>query len=91
MPGEVVPEGLDESSPVRSAGLGVEGHVRPGGTIDWLVAFAKPYKRDEEPNVSIVPAGTDISLTSFPSTSYWATFIESLQDDSSRHISFLSC
>jgi hypothetical protein len=26
-----------------------------------------------------------------PSTSYWATFIESLRDESSRRISFLLC
>jgi len=58
---------VEAQYPPRRTGLGVEGQVRPRGTIDWLVALANPYKRDEEPNVSIVPAGTDTSLTSFPS------------------------
>src|SRR6202023_1125615 len=33
---------------------------------------------DQKPNVSIVPCGTDIPFCFIPSTSYWATFIESL-------------
>jgi hypothetical protein len=30
------------------------------------------------------PYGTDLPFTSFPSTSYWATFTESLRDKSPR-------
>ena len=33
------------------------------------------------------PYGTDLPFTSFPSTSYWATFIESLRDKSAAHAS----
>ena len=41
-----VPEGHYESSPVRSAGLGVERQVRPGGTIDYrLRSLAKPHEK----------------------------------------------
>ena len=31
------------------------------------------------------PYGTDLPFTSFPSTSYWATFTESLRDKSPHH------
>jgi hypothetical protein len=31
------------------------------------------------------PCGTDLPFTSFPSTSYWATFTESLRNKSPHH------
>jgi hypothetical protein len=53
---------------------------RPGWDDRRLLAPVKPYAKDKEPKVSIVPGGTDISFASSPSTSYWATFAESLRD-----------
>ena len=55
-------KGPEESrSPVRSAGLACFKR-RPSRTDDrWLLVILK-LPRDQEPNVSIVPGGTDISL-----------------------------
>jgi hypothetical protein len=50
------------------------------------VAYAgKRHKKDREPNVSIVPAGTDISFGINSQHFVLATFIASLQDQSSSH------
>jgi hypothetical protein len=54
--------------------------TRPGRDDRRPLMFVKAHARDQEPNVSIVPAGTDISFSAFPSTSYWPTFIGSLRD-----------
>jgi len=58
-----------------------KSHPSPDGTIDecWQSPSCVP---DQKPSVSIVPYGTDLSFASFPSTSYWATFTESLRDKS---------
>ena len=45
-----------------------------------MLAIAEPRERDQKPTVSIVPYGTDLFFASFPSTSYWATFVRSLRD-----------
>ena|SRR5438445_9019803 len=47
------------------------------------------FHRHKQP--SIVLSGTGLFFERHPSTSCWATFIESLRDDSSRRISFLVC
>ena len=58
--------------------------TRPGRDDRRPLMFVKAHAGDQEPNVSIVPNGTDILfLASFPSASYWATFVESLWDESS--------
>jgi len=65
-------------------GWRLEKATRPGRDDQHLLALVMPHAKDQEPNVSIVTSGTDILfLASFPSTSYRATFIESLWDDSS--------
>jgi hypothetical protein len=69
-----VPEGLSESSPVRSAGLAfLESYPsRKDGTIDeYLQSLSRV--QDQKPSISIVPHahGTDLFFASFPSTSYW--------------------
>jgi hypothetical protein len=38
----------------------------PDGTIDWLLVLAKPYVKDEEPYVSVVPTAMSIFLDHFP-------------------------
>jgi hypothetical protein len=64
-----------------------EKATRPGWDDRRPLTFAKAHAGDQEPDVSIVPGGTDISFCTFPSTSYWATFIGSLRDDCSGRIS----
>jgi len=54
----------------------------PDGTIDGCWQSLSRVQ-DRKPIVSIVPRGTDVSFCFVPSTSYWATFIESLWDKSS--------
>jgi len=49
-----------------------------------VLALREPHSRDQEPIVSIVPGGTSIPFVSLASTSYWATFVRSLRDQSCR-------
>jgi hypothetical protein len=61
-----------------------EKAIRPGRDDRRLITLVMPHTKDQESNVTVVPSGTGILfLVSFPSTSYWATFIKSLWDFSS--------
>ncbi len=83
------PEESSRRDPMKVAqyevlGWRSEKATRPGRDDRHLLTLVMPHAKDQEPSVSIVPCGTDILfLASFPSTSYWATFIESLWDESS--------
>ena len=85
------PEESSRRDPMKVAqhevlGWRSEKATRPGRDDRHLLRLVMPHSKDQEPNVSIVPNanGTDILfLASFPSTSYWATFVESLWDESS--------
>jgi hypothetical protein len=63
-------------------GLAFLKSIRPGRDDRRMVAIAEPRARHLKPTVSIVPYRTDLFFASFPSTSYWATFTESLRDKS---------
>ena len=81
----VVPQGPDGISPVRSAGVGIQKEGRASdGTIDGCFCLQRRM-RDQEPIISIVPyGGTDISFCVISQHFVLASFIESLQDQSSR-------
>ena len=76
-----VPEGLGESSPARSAGLAFLKSIRPGRGRDdrQMLAIAEPRAKSKA-ECFYRPYGTDLPFASFPSTSYWATFVRSLRD-----------
>src|ERR1700746_4038563 len=76
-----VPEGLSESSPVRSAGLAFLESICPGRDDRQMLAIAEPRAKPKA-ECFYRPYGTDLPFASFPSTSYWATFTESLRDKS---------
>ncbi len=76
----VVPEGLNESSPVRSAGWCKKNHPSRTGRSKPPYAGEAAYETTKSQNTSIVPPGRTSLFASFPSTSYWATFIGSLRD-----------
>jgi len=79
----LVPEGLNESSPVRSAGESLnKAPVRTGRSI---AALARGVAWTESRAFRTSLAGRTRLLHHFPSTSYWATIIESLRDKSSSH------
>jgi hypothetical protein len=75
----LVPQGPNESSPVRSAGLAFLKSIRPGRDDRQMLAIAE---RRAKPKAECFyrPYGTDLPFASFPSTSYWATFVRSLRD-----------
>ena len=83
------PEESSRRDPMKVAqhevlGWRSEKAICPGRDDRHLLTLVMPHAKDQEPNVSIVPNGTDILFfASFPSTSYWATFVESLWDESS--------
>ena len=77
-------QGPDESSPVRSAGLAFLKSIRPGRDDRQMLAIAEPRAKSKAECFDR-PYGTDLPFTSFPSTSYWATFTESLRDKSPHH------
>jgi hypothetical protein len=62
-----------------------EKATRPGRDDRRPLMLVKAHAGNQEPNVSIVPGGTRISFCTFPSTSYWATFIGSLWDRVCSH------
>jgi hypothetical protein len=62
-----------------------EKPTRPERDDRRPLMFVKAHAGDQETNASIVPGGTRISFCTFPSTSYWATFIGSLRDQVSSH------
>jgi hypothetical protein len=81
-----VPQGPDESSPVRSAGLAFLKSYpsRTGRSTKCGQSLSR--MRNQKPSVSIVPlTGRACFFASFPSTSYWATFTESLRDKASPY------
>ena len=45
----------------------VARRAKEGRDDRQLLTLVKPHARDQEPNLSIVPSGTDISFASFPS------------------------
>jgi hypothetical protein len=49
-----------------------------------MLAIAEPRAKPKA-ECFYRPYGTDLPFTSFPSTSYWATFTESLRDKSPHH------
>ena len=78
-----VPEGLSESSPVRSAGLTVLIGNRPGrGRDDRTVIALAELRAIKAWRFDRPWRDGDVFIASFPSTSYWATFTESLRDKS---------
>jgi hypothetical protein len=66
--------------------------ARPGRDDRRLFTLMKPHTRrpGTKTLLSSLPGRTSL-FALFPSTSYWATFIESLRDDSSRRISSFFC
>jgi hypothetical protein len=56
-----VPQGPDESSPVRSAGLAFLKNIRLGRDDRQMLAIAEPRAKSK-PSVSIVPYETDLSF-----------------------------
>jgi hypothetical protein len=56
-----VPQGPDESSPVRSAGLEFLKSIRPGRDDRRMLAIAEPRAKPKS-SVSIVPRGTAVSF-----------------------------
>jgi hypothetical protein len=62
-------------APARSGGLTFKKTSRPGGTIDGLYAGAAAYERPGTKTLLSSHTGRTSVLASFPSTSYWATFI----------------
>jgi hypothetical protein len=74
-------QGPGESSPVRSAGLASLKSIRPGRDDRQMLAIAEPRAKPKA-QCFYRPYGTDLPFASFPSTSYWATFTESLRDKS---------
>jgi hypothetical protein len=63
---KLVPEGLSERSPARSAGLAFLKRYpsRMGRSTKCWQSLSRI--RDQKPSVSIVPAGTDVSLRLIP-------------------------
>jgi hypothetical protein len=49
-----------------------------------MLAIAEPRAKSKA-ECFYRPYGTDLPFTSFPSTSYWATFTESLRNKSPHH------
>jgi hypothetical protein len=84
-----VPQGPHESSPVSGScrtGLAFLKEVSvPDGTIDRLLAIAERRARSKAERFLSSLAGRTCLFASFPSTSYWATFTESLRDKSSTY------
>ena len=79
----LVPEGLDDSSPVRSAGKMMQ-KTRPSRQgRSKRSAFGPRNSASQSSDRSSRPDGCLIKT--FPSTSYWATFVESLRDKSSSN------
>jgi hypothetical protein len=78
--GPTVPEGPNESSPVRSAGLAFRKAARPGRDDRQLLAVVKPHPSDQEPTFRSSLAGRTSLFTPLPGTSYRATFNRSLRD-----------
>src|ERR1700724_1553953 len=79
----LVPEGLDDSSPVRSAGKMMQ-KTRP--FLQGRSERSAFGPRNSASQSSDRPSRPDGSLIkTFPSTSYWATFVESLRDKSSSN------
>jgi hypothetical protein len=56
-----VPQGPDESSPVRSAGLAFLKNIRLGRDDRQMLAIAEPRAKSK-PSVSFVPYETDLSF-----------------------------
>ena len=77
-----LPQGHYDSSPVRSAGLSFLKSIRPERDDRQMHGIACARVRNQKSCVSIVPPGRTCLFTSFPSTSYWATFTGSLRDNS---------
>ncbi len=88
MPRGVVPEGLMKVAQYEVLGWRSKKTTRPGWDDRRLLTLVKPHTRGPGAKTlrSSLPGRTSLCAL-FPSTSYWATFIESLRDDSSRHIS----
>jgi hypothetical protein len=77
-----VPEGPNESSSVRSAGLAFRKAARPGSGRDdrQLLAVVKPHPSDQEATFRSSLAGRTSLFTPLPGTSYRATFNRSIRD-----------
>jgi hypothetical protein len=58
--------------------------TRPARDDRQILAIAEPRAKPKAECFDR-PYGTDLPFTSFPSTSYWATFTESLRDKSPHH------
>jgi hypothetical protein len=80
--GGAVPEGPNESSPVRSAGLAF-GKSDPSRTGRSTALYPRETAGERPSRTLSSLAGRTLSFASFPSTSYWATFIRSLRGRSS--------
>jgi hypothetical protein len=77
-----VPQGPDESSPVRSAGLAFLKSIRPGRDDRQMLAIAEPRAKPKA-ECFYRPYGTDLPFASFPSLESfrgWAIFTGSLRD-----------
>src|ERR1700745_2263735 len=65
-------------------GLAFLKSIRPGRDDRQMLAIAEPRAKSNA-ECFYRPYGTDLPFTSFPSTSYWATFTESLRNKSPHH------